>query len=59
MFEDMEAVEVRNLNEQILEAERSSIPLGAVDKPANEDTVSAVDLEEVEDEGVEDAGLQH
>ena len=55
----MEAVESRNLNEQILEAERSSIPLGAVDKPANEDTVSAVDLEEVEDEGVEDAGLQH
>ena len=55
----MEAVEVRNLDEQILEAERSSIPLAAVEAPADEDTVNAMDLEEVEDEGVEDAGLQH
>ena len=51
--------ELMNLNKQILEAERSSIPLAAVDKPTCEDTVNAVDLEEVEDEGVEDAGLQH
>ena len=59
MLEDMEAVEVRNLNEQILEAERSSIPLAAVEAPADEDTVNAHDLEEVEDEYVEDTGLQY
>ena len=55
----MEAVESRNLNEQILEAECSSIPLAAVDKPADEDTVNAVDLAEVEGENIEDVGLQH
>ena len=55
----MEAVVVENLNEQILEAECSSIPLAAVDKPADEDTVNAVDLAEVEGEDFEDVGLQH
>ena len=42
-----------------LEANVPLVPLAAVDKPPDEDTVSAVDLEEVEDEGVEDAELQH
>ena len=58
MLEDTEAVEVRNLNEQILEAEVHSIPQAAV-APVNEDTVNAVDLEQVEDEDIEDVGLQH
>ena len=59
-FEDPEAVEVKNLNELNTGGCRTAlIAQEAVDAPADENTVNAVDLEQVEDEDVEDAGLQH
>ena len=42
-----------------LEANVPPVPLAAVEAPAVEDTVNAVDLAEVEGEDVEDVGLQH
>ena len=59
MLEDTEAVEVRILNEQITRGRNAALIPQAAVAPVDEDTVNAVDLEQVEDEDVEDAGLQH